>query len=826
MTERRTTLRDLRPASTEANGGTFTAAGGAALRVGFLEADVLRIEFLPDGERRIDRTWSVTDADGDVPPEGRRRDDTARFTRPAIEWRSPSDAAVGAAAADGPPRRLVADSGIIQVGIDLEDAALDVRDAAGRTILRDLPGRAYLCGEHGSVWHTLTRSLDDHYYGLGEVSGPLDRHGRRFHLRPKDALGYDARSGDPLYKHLPFYLQRTADGLWTGLFYDNPTELWVDLGCEVDNYVGPYRYLHASGGDIDLYVLHGPTPERVLERYAWLTGNTPMPPRWSLGYLASTMSYTEGTEPRAAIASFADRCRSLGIPVELFHLSSGYTFGADGNRYVFTWDPSRFPDPAADIAAIHAHGLRIAANIKPALLTTHPAYADARAVLVKRAPAAPATFVRRDPDPDPARPPEPHTEHFWGGEAGFVDFTDPAGYAWCQDRVRSTLLGNGIDATWNDNNEYDIEETDAACHAGPLGQLRPVQTLLMTRASWEIQRRHRPGERPFVLTRSGMAGSQRYAQTWSGDNRSDWDSLRYNVPMGLGLAMSGWPNNGHDVGGFAGPAPNPELFVRWVQNGIFHPRFCIHSWNDDGTATEPWMYPEMLPHVRSAIRLRYRLLPYLYTLFWRAHSAAEPIHRPLCYAFPDDPASLTESFAFLLGPSLLVPGVFGPGQRRRELRLPPGAWVDWHDGVRYPGGAPATLPAPLERPPLLAREGSIVPTAPVPDRMGGPRPHARTMVAFPPADGSRAIGLLYEDDGSSEAYRDGAYALLDLAADARTDRVKVSATIRHDGFRLPYDELEWVFPPGEARACGSDQTVVAAWIDDDGRQRLRTRIEL
>src|SRR5262249_48625686 len=153
----------------------------------------------------------------------------------------------------------------------------------------------------------------------------------------------------------------------------------------------------------------------------------------------------------------------------------------------------------------------------------------------------------------------------------------------------------------------------------------------------EAQKQFAPDKRPYVVTRSGMAGMQRYAQTWSGDNSTSWETLKYNIKMGLGLALSGISNIGHDVGGFAGPRPDPELFARWVQFGIFMPRFSIHSWNDDGSANEPWMHPQVLPAVRSLIKFRYRLMPHLYDLAWRYRRDFEPMIRPTFYDFPDDP---------------------------------------------------------------------------------------------------------------------------------------------------------------------------------------------
>src|SRR5690606_12163345 len=194
---------------------------------------------------------------------------------------------------------------------------------------------------------------------------------------------------------------------------------------------------------------------------------------------------------------------------------------------------------------------------------------------------------------------------------GYIDFTSAAGYDWWKQQATQMLLDYGIDTIWNDNNEFQLWDDTARCDGFgkpfPLGVGRPLQTLLMTRASYEAQLEKRPAERPFVLTRAATVGSQRYAQTWSGDNTTSWHTLKWNIPMGLGLSLSGMPNNGHDIGGFHGPAPEPELFIRWLQSGVFQPRFTTHSWNSDGTTTSPWLYPEHLPLIREIIRFRYRL---------------------------------------------------------------------------------------------------------------------------------------------------------------------------------------------------------------------------
>ncbi|CAG0943834.1 hypothetical protein ANRL1_01490, partial [Anaerolineae bacterium] len=422
-----------------------------------------------------------------------------------------------------------------------------------------------------------------------------------------------------------------------GLFYDNLATTTFDMGRELDAYHGLYRTYQADDGDVDYYLIFGPSLAQVVEKFSALVGRIALPPRWSLGYLASTMTYTEADDAQEQLKRFIELCRAHQISCDAFHLSSGVTMKED-RRYVFNWNRDRVPDPNAMSRDFRDAGMHLALNIKPCLLTTHPRYDEVKAH---------GGFIR-DAESD-----APQVNAFWGGQGSYVDFTNPAGYDWWKARVKDCVLDYGIEATWNDNNEYEVWDDEARC-AG-FGQptrialLRPIQTLLMARASCEAQREAAPNQRPYLISRSGCPGVQRYAQMWSGDNFTSWNSLRYNIPMGLGMSLSGAPNIGHDVGGFYGFKPEPELFVRWVQNGIFHPRFTIHSWHLDGTVNEPWMYPDVLPIIRDAIEFRYRLIPYLYSLMFDAARTGIPIIRPLLYEFPGDPRTHTESFDFMLG---------------------------------------------------------------------------------------------------------------------------------------------------------------------------------
>jgi len=343
----------------------------------------------------------------------------------------------------------------------------------------------------------------------------------------------------------------------------------------------------------------------------------------------------------------------------------------------------------------------------------------------------------------------------------------------------------------------------------------------MIRASKRAQRAFAPDTRPFLISRAGTTGMQRYVQTWSGDNYTSWETLKYNVRMGTGLAVSGVSNTGHDIGGFSGPAPDPELFLRWVQFGIFLPRFSIHSWNDDQTVNEPWMYPEITSFVSGLIKFRERLTPYLYDLLWKSHSAFEPMIRPTYLEFPDDPKCFEENDEMLLGSDLLVAPVVEPGRRERVVYLPAGTgWYDFHTGERFEGGREIVLAAPWDRPPLLAREGSAIPLNLAEQRFNGSGDE-RGFAVFPTAGEGRFLSDRHEDDGESEGYRRGEFGRWTL--DATTTTGSLSIAIGREGKRPPQaDRLTILLPAAERRAL----SIVGGAVRSDTRVGLSRRVEI
>lgn len=687
------TARTVDLSGTDDSGVTFTASRGEVLRISPLRDDVVRVQFWPAGKPEVQRTWAVVYPDDTMPREGRRRDEPCAFAPAPFTWAS------GALFVSR-----------LRIQVNMQSLALNW-SVAGQPLFADLPDRAYTYDVRGTAkWHYLRRNQTDRYYGFGERSGLLEKTGRRLRLATFDALGYNAETSDPLYKHIPFYITLdTRTNTAFGIFYDNTAAGVHDLGAEIDAFWGEYSYTQFNDGDLDYYVIYGPTFADILDKYTRLTGRPAVLPDWALGYLGSTMAYTEAPNADAKLREFVADCKRYDIPVSGFHLSSGYSTDPEGRRRTFCWNTDKVPDPADLARHFNDNGVKLAANVKPYLLESHPQFETLRQTggFIKTAESAPNT------------PDQPEIGMAWPGgrhakaPCAYIDFTSPAGYDWWVDQATSSLLKMGINALWNDNNEFQLPDDEARCdgfgETNPLGLLRPTQTLLMAHASFEATRRFAPDARPFVLTRAGSAGIQRYAQTWTGDNRTSWHSLKYNLPMGLGLSLSGVPNWGHDIGGFDGPPPDPELFVRWVQCGVFFPRFTIHSWNTDGSVTSPWMYPEVLPIVRDMIKLRYRILPHLKFLMLMASQNGIPINAPTVFYYSADPNTHEQSFEFLAGPDVLIAPVIEQGARSRTAYLPSGRrWVDWNSKIAYEGGQFATVDAPLESLPVFVAEGAQV----------------------------------------------------------------------------------------------------------------------
>ena len=707
------------------------------IRILFLTDSILRIRAGFDGDFAEESYSLVMTAWED------RMDDFLKDRRTRVE-------AADAVLSDG-DREAVIEGRILKVVVEKDPFRICVYDKEGTLLHADIVDLAYMEDSNHRRIHTSEISPEDCFYGFGEKSGDFNKAQKFMGMSPKDAMGYNPKETDSLYKHIPFYIKlNRGTRKAVGYFYHNTYECDFDMGREKSNYWKPHSRYRADGGDIDLFLIAGPAVRQVVERYTDLTGKSAMLPRYALGYLGSSMYYPELDENcDDAILDFIDTTKEENIPVDGFQLSSGYcTVETDKGikRCVFTWNKKRFKDPREFFAQMDKRGVSVSPNVKPGILLIHPKLDEMKAK---------GMFVKAS-DSD-----EPGIGTWWGGKGVFADFTKPSTRTYWKEMLRENVLEYGTSSVWNDNCEYDsLVDKDCRCDfegkGGTIGQLKSVMSNIMCHITDEAIHETFPNTRPYIVCRSGHCGIQRYAQTWAGDNLTCWDSLKYNIATILGMSLSGVANQGCDIGGFYGPSPEAELMVRWIQNGIFQPRFSIHSTNTDNTVTEPWMYGHCTYYIREAIGLRYQLSPYLYSLMERAHETGLPIMEPMCSAFQEDVKCYEEGVDFMFGDSLLVANVVEKDASTRKVYLPEGeTFYDFHTRTAYEGGRTVELPVDLGSIPLFVRSGAIIPMAE--DRLDNLKTQQAEHIRILCAAGRDGRFDLYEDDGISMDYENGGY---------------------------------------------------------------------
>jgi len=576
----------------------------------------------------------------------------------------------------------------------------------------------------GEAWTLRTGvPADAMVLGLGGRAGALDRRPGRYRLWNTDPGGSYIRGDDPLSMCLPVSLVVADDGChlaFHDVTFDGVVRLDAaetpsgpasrelvskDPGRPEPDRGGPDSRatitMDLTGGPLRYYVFPG-DPADALERYTALTGRPALLPRWALGFHQSRWEY--GSE--AAMRTVVDEFARHDLPLSALWLDIDHLV----RRRVFTIDKARYPDLGGFAARLAKDDIHLVAIVDPAV----PRRRDFR---LHRDGLAQDVFCR-DVRGRVAK------GVMWPGATSYPDFTSPRTRQWWGEQ-HAEYLRLGIDGFWNDMNEPSVfaafgdpslpksTRADLDGRGGDHREAHNLYGLLMSRATYEAVRRQRPDRRPFVLTRAGWAGVQRYAGTWTGDIASSWDNLAISLSFTLSLGACGVPYSGPDIGGFHGH-PNAELFVRWFELAAYLPFFRTHS----AKATpprEPWAYgQDVLELLRGLLNERYALLPYWYTLAWDVHRTGRPFVRPLAFDYPDDRRLRAIDDEFLLGDAFLVAPVLVRGARERPVVLPPGRWYDRRTGEAYdsPDGAPLEIvvDAPLGRIPVFVRAGSVVPT--------------------------------------------------------------------------------------------------------------------
>ena len=744
----------MHASGTAANGTVEIRQGEFHARITALRDDVLRITAWRGNAAPEDASWAV--------PASVRHSSV-----PVSQWRDKD--------------RLALRTAVLNVEIDTRTLEITIRDRNGDLIQQDARPIRF-DGAAFRVYKSMP--LDEHYFGLGDKTGPLDRRDQSFSLWNTDAYRFQETT-DPIYKSIPFFMTYRA-GRAAGVLLDNTWRTSFDFGKET-----PDAYSFGSvGGPADYYVLYGPTAKDVIRSYAWLTGTPPLPPLWAFGFQQSRYSYM--TQDR--VLEVADRLRSDRIPADAIFLDIDFQ---DKNR-PFTVNTASFPDLPGMIDQLHKKNFRVVA-----ITDLHIANAPHQNYHPFDSGVAGDHFVK---DANGSI----FTGLVWPGPSVFPDFTRQQTRAWWG-ALYKDLRHTGIDGFWNDMNEpsvfstpnhtmpenalHRIDEPGFAPRTATHAEIHDVYGMQNCRATFDGLKAIDPGLRPFVLTRAAYAGTQRYAVTWTGDNSSTWNHLRLATPMIENLGLSGFAYTGADVGGYAG-TPTPDLLTKWFEIGAFQPIDRDHAEKGSGDQ-EPWIGGSEHEAIRRRfVEARYELLPYLYTLAEEASRTGMPMVRPLFLEFPDaapdrHPIDIDTPAAseFMLGPDLLIaPRAFPDEQGPYNIELPPGDWYEYWTGEKVPEPAPRTAiandPAALlaasamnltivpeiGKLPVYVRAGSILPMAPVVQSTAIHPEGPLTLRVYP---GKECGGDLYQDDGSTYEYQHGAYLRVHYECQATPDGLTI-----------------------------------------------------
>ena len=763
-----------RAVRSKTNGVVLDTSSRAKILIEFFDIDVIRVRVAPTGVFERDFSYAIDYSLDRKTPVGTWAQTAGEIT--------------------------LANLGGTRVIIRRSPFSIRILDDHGATVVTDHDRGIVFDRATGEIQTTKLRNGEvETYYGFGEKAFPeMSRNGKFIVNWNTDTFSYPVGT-DPIYQSIPFFFA-LRDGKAYGIFFNNTFRTWFDMGKSA-----PHRYsFGADGGELDYFVFTGGrarSPKKILEDYAKLTGRTPLPPMWALGNQQSRWSYF----PEKRVREIAEGFRSRKIPLDVIYLDIDYM---DGYR-VFTWDKKRFPDPNKLVGDLKADGIQTVLIIDPGIKVdpNYETYAEGKRLGV---------FVR---NPDGTE----LNRNVWPQASAFPDYTDPKARQWFGEEFKAHI-DEGIAGFWVDMNEPGVFLTSntpkpdtfhhpdktfpyETPHAGdglPETHKRyhNVYGMQMARSTFEGVKKLRPEKRPFVLTRAGFAGIQRFSAVWTGDNYASWDHLALSIPMLANLSVSGVPFVGGDVGGF-NDRPSGELYTRWLQASILTPFLRSHSVGWAGNK-EPWEYGDEYTAInRASIELRYRFLPYLYTLFYQHERTGQPVMRPLWYEFPNDKLTYLISDEYMLGRDVLVTPVVKEGMRHRDAYFPAGAtWVNWWTGERLDGGKQHRVEAPLDRLPIFVRSGAVIPTQSVIQHTGEmPSAPLTLVVAAGIAADKIESAEIHQDAGDGYGYRLNEWRRIRI--EHQQGSVKISYVGDFRGQSIRYLEVVGVATePREVRADG------------------------
>ena len=622
-----------------------------------------------------------------------------------------------------------------------------------RTSIYDAKDKTLICeDELGFHWEesyeyggdvvkmSKTAQLGESYYGLGDKPVDNNLKGKRFENWATDSYAY-GRDTDHIYKTIPFYTGLHNKKSY-GIFFDNTFRSYFDFCHERRNITSFW----AHGGEMNYYFIYGPEMSDVVVNYTDLTGKPhEMPALWTLGYHQCKWSYYPESNVKEVTAKFRD----LKIPCDAIYLDIDYM---EGFR-CFTWSKEYFPNPKRMVKELADDGFKTIVIIDPGIKIDMD-YSVFREGLEKD------YFCKRADGPY-------MKGKVWPGECYFPDFTNPEVREWWSNLFKELVEDIGVKGVWNDMNEPAVMDVPGKTFPNDVRhdydgnpcshrKAHNIYGMQMARATYQGLKKFSYPKRPFVITRSAYSGTQRYTSSWTGDNLATWDHLTIANLQAQRMCMSGFSFIGSDIGGFA-EQPNGELYARWIQLGIFHPFCRTHSSGDHGDQ-EPWAFGTTITDVvRKFIEIRYQLLPYLYTAFWRYAEHGVPILKSLVLYDQTDPQTHYRNDEFIFGEKILACPVTGPNQKGRRMYIPLGKWYNfWSDEV-VEGGTEQWVDADLDSMPIYVKEGAIIPKYPIQQFVGEKTIDELTLDVY--YKQGKEVSEVYEDATDGYDYIKGRYSL-------------------------------------------------------------------
>ncbi len=583
---------------------------------------------------------------------------------------------------------------------------------------------------------------DELFYGLGEKTKNLKKNGEQWTMWNSDTPAYNEKT-DPLYQSIPFFIGVRNHKAY-GIFFDNTYKSYFNMGASNDRFY----WFGADKGELDYYFINGPEIKKVINLYTLLTGRMELPPLWSLGYQQSKWSYY----PESAVRTLAETFRNKEIPCDVIYLDIHYM---NGYR-VFTWDKDRFPQPGKMLSDLAVDGFKVVTIVDPGVKADTESYNVAKEGLEQN------LFVMY---PDGIV----YQGEVWPGWAYFPDFSKKESRDWWG-KKNALLLNQGVAGIWNDMNEPsawgqaipDILQFDDNGYGSNYKKIHNVYALEMAKATFEGIK-NQTNTRPFILTRAGFSGIQRYAAVWTGDNVANEEHLKLACTMVQGLSLSGVPFCGSDVGGFF-DSPSQRLYTRWMQFGAFTPFFRGHTIINTRDQ-EPWAFGEEVENnVKKIMSLRYELLPFFYNEFYNASQTGVPIIRSMFLNYQEDNECYTNNaqYQFMIGDNLLVAPVLSENENSKKLYLPVGKWLDWWSNRVYDGNQWIFVEAPINKIPLFIKEGAVIPMQETQNFVGEKRIEELTFIIFP---AEHSVYSFYEDDGKTLDYKNGEFLRKEFTID-------------------------------------------------------------